>query len=72
MGCRNKSCLHEEVYMGCNVESHVFKVYTTIIYRNSCTYVGFLKETRVHKKNSFLEYFWEFSDFGVFWKVLVN
>ena len=52
--------------MGCNAEIHVFKAYATIIYRNSHTYVGFLKETRVHKKNSFLGYFWAFSDFGVF------
>ena len=36
--------------MGCNAESHVFKVYMTIIYINSCTYVGFLKETCVHIK----------------------
>ena len=40
--------------MGCNVESHVFKVYVTIIYSNSHTDVGFLKETHVHiNKNHF-------------------
>ena len=66
MGCRNNSRIHEEVYMGFNVESCVFKVYVTIIYSNSCTYAGFLKESRVHIKNSFLGYFWAFSDFGVF------
>ena len=67
MGCINNSHIHEEVYMGCNAESHVFKVYTTIIYSNSHTYAGFLKETHIHiKKNSFLGYFWAFSDFGVF------
>ena len=66
MGCRNNSRIHEEVYMGCNVEGHVFKVYVTIIYRNSRTYTGFLKESRIHIKNSFVVYFWAFSDFGVF------
>ena len=30
------------------------------------------KESRVYKKNAFLRYFWAFSDFGVFWKVLAN
>ena len=52
MGCRNNSHVHEEVYMGCNVESHLFKVYTAIIYSNLCTYVGFLKETHVHIKKA--------------------
>ena len=66
MGCRNNSRIHEEVYMGCNAKSHVFKAYATIIYSNSRTYVGFHKEICVHKKNSFLGYFWAFSDFGVF------
>ena len=50
MGCRNDSRVHEEVYMGCNAKSHVFKAYMTIIYSNSHMYVGFLKETRVHIK----------------------
>ena len=58
--------------MGCNAESHVFKVYATIIYSNSRTYAGFLKETRVNIKNSFLGYFRAFSNFGVFWKVIAN
>ena len=58
--------------MGCNAESCVFKAYVTIIHRNSHMYMGFLKESRVHIKNSFLGYFWAFSDFGVFWKVLAN
>ena len=31
MGYRNNSHVHEEVYVGCNVESHVFKVYVGII-----------------------------------------
>ena len=52
--------------MGCNAKSHVFKAYATIIYNNSHMYAGFLKESRVHIKNSFLGYFWEFSNFGVF------
>ena len=30
------------------------------------------KESHVYTKNAFLRYFWEFSDFGVFWKVLAN
>ena len=73
MGCRDNSCVHEEVYMGCNADSHVFKAYASIIYSKLCTYVGFLKETHVHiKKGSFLGYLWEFSDFGVFWKVLAD
>ena len=72
MGCRNNSHIHEEVYVGCNAESHVFKSYVAIIYINSHTYVGFLKESHVHIKNSFLGYFCEFLDFGVFWKVLAN
>ena len=66
MGCRDNSCIHEEVYAGFNVESHIFKVYVTIIYSNSHTYMGFSKESRIHIKNSFLGYFGEFSDFGVF------
>ena len=72
MGYRNNSHVHEEVYAGCNVECHVSKVCMTIIYSNSCTYVGFLKETRVHIKKLSLGYFWAFSDFVVFWKVLAN
>ena len=66
MGCRDNSRIHEEVYMVFNAKIHVFKAYMTIIYRNSHTYMGFLKESCVHIKNSFLGYFWEFSDFGVF------
>ena len=30
------------------------------------------KESRVYTKSTFLRYFWAFSDFGVFWKVLAN
>ena len=60
MGCRDNSHVHEEVYAGCNADSHVFKAYATIIYRNSRTYAGFLKESRVHIKNSFLGYLWAF------------
>ena len=72
MGCKNNSHVHKEVYVGCNVERHIFKVYATIIYSNSRTYAGFLKENHVHIKNSFLGYFWEFYNFGVFYKVLAN
>ena len=71
-GCRNNSRVHEEVYAGCNAESRIFKAYVTIIYSNSRTYAGFLTESHVYIKNSFLGYFWAFSDFGVFWKVLAN
>ena len=53
MGYRDNSHIHEEAYVGCNAESHVFKVYVTIIYSNSRTYTGFLKETHVHIKKSF-------------------
>ena len=60
VGYRDKSCVHEEVYMGCNVESHVFKAYVIVIYSNSRTYTGFLKESHVHIKNSFLGYLWAF------------
>ena len=57
MGCRDNSSVHEEVYVGCNVEIHVYKVYVTIIYSNLRTYAGFLKESRVHIKNLLLGYF---------------
>ena len=30
------------------------------------------RESRAYTKNAFLRYFWAFSDFGVFWKVLAN
>ena len=50
MGCRDNSRVHEEVYMGCSVEIHVVNAYATIIYSNSHTYVGFLKEIHVHIK----------------------
>ena len=30
------------------------------------------KERHAYRKNAFLRYFWAFSDFGVFWKVLAN
>ena len=54
MGCRDNSRIHEELYMGCNAYSHVFNTYVSIIYRKSCTYVGFLKENHVHiKKDHF-------------------
>ena len=66
MGCKDNSRVYEEVHAGCNEESHVFKVYTTIIYSTLRTYAGFIKESRVHIKNSFLGYFWAFSDFVVF------
>ena len=72
MGCRNNSHIHEEYTWVSMQKSHVLKVYVTIIYSNSCMYVGFLKESYVHIRNSFLGYFWEFSEFGVFWKVLAN
>ena len=52
MSCRDNSHIHEEVYVGCNAESHVFKAYVTIIYSNSHTYTGFLKETRVHTRGN--------------------
>ena len=38
--------------MGCNAEIRVFKVYTSIIYSKLCTYMGFLKETRIHIKKT--------------------
>ena len=47
MGCRDNSRIYEEAYVGCNSESHVFKAYVTIIYSNSRTYTGFLKESHV-------------------------
>ena len=50
MGYKNNNRVHEEVYIGCNAESQIFKEYVTIIYNNSCTYVGFLKETHIHIK----------------------
>ena len=50
MSFRNNNHIHEELYAVCSVESHVFKAYTSIIYSKSRTYVGFLKETRVHIK----------------------
>ena len=57
MGCRDNSGVHEEVYVGCNAKSHVFKVYASIIYSKSHTYMGFLKETHVYiKKISFSGY----------------
>ena len=54
MGYRDNSPMREEVYVGCNAESRVFKAYVTIIYNNSCTYAGFLEETRVHKKKELI------------------
>ena len=30
------------------------------------------KESHAYTKNDFLRYFWAFSDFGVFWKILAN
>ena len=60
MGCRNKICVHEEVYAGSSAEIHIFKAYMTIIYSNSHTYVGFLKETRVHQKTHFQGMFGHF------------
>ena len=52
MGCRDNSRVREEVYVGCNAESRVFKVYASIIYIKSCTYAGFLKETPIHIKKT--------------------
>ena len=52
MGYRDNSHIHEEVYMGCNAEIHVFKAYRSIIYSNSHTYMGFLKETHIHIKRA--------------------
>ena len=54
MGYRNNSHVHKEVYAGCNAESHVFKVYMSIIYSKSHTYAGFLKETHAHIKKTHL------------------
>ena len=48
MGCKDNSCIREEVYVGFNAESHVFKACTSIIYSKSRTYAGFLKETHIH------------------------
>ena len=69
MGCRNNNRIHEEVYASCNVESHIFKPYATIIYSNSRMYAGFLKETRVHIKKVILRVF-----LGIFrlWCLLEN
>ena len=52
MGYRDNSRIQKEVYIGCNVEGHVFKAYMIIIYSKSRTYVGFLKETRVQIKKT--------------------
>ena len=52
MGCRDNNHIHEEVYGGCNADSHIFKAYASIIYSKSCTYAGFLKETRIYIKRS--------------------
>ena len=52
MGCRDNNHIHEEVYAGCSIEICIFKVYASIIYSNSRTYAGFLKETRVYIKKS--------------------
>ena len=42
MGCRNNNRIHEEVYMVCNAESHVFKAYMSIIYSKSRTHKKFI------------------------------
>ena len=68
MGCRDNSRVHEEYTQVAMQKIHVFKAYATIIYSNLRTYVGFLKESRVHIKNSFLGYFWAFSDLVSFGK----
>ena len=65
-GLRRQQSRMKEVYAGCNAKIHVFKVYASIIYSKSRTYGN----SHIHKKISFLAYFWAFSDFGVFWKVL--
>ena len=56
MAIRDNRRIREEVCVGCNAEIHVFKAYTSIIYRKSCTYVGFLKETHVHIKKYHLRF----------------
>ena len=38
--------------MDSNAKSHVFKAYMSIIYSKSCTYVGFLKGTRIYIKKA--------------------
>ena len=57
MGFRDNSHVHKEVYMGCNVESFIFKVYVSIIYSKSRTYMGFLNSTHVYIKNIILMVF---------------
>ena len=52
MSCRDNNRIHEEVYVGFNVESLVFQAYVSIIYSKSRTYAGFLKETRIHIKKA--------------------
>ena len=59
-GCRDNSHVYEEVYVGCNVEIHVFKAYASIIYSESHTYAGFLRKQVYTSKNSFLGYFGNF------------
>ena len=49
--------MREEVNIGCNVESCVFKDSMGSIYSKSHTYAGFLKETRVHVKKLILRVF---------------
>ena len=53
MGCRDNTHVHEEYTWIAMQKSYVFKAYTTIIYSNSHTYVGFLKASRVHIKTHF-------------------
>ena len=72
MGCRNNSRVHKE-YMQVAMQKVMYLRHTRLLYiaNRICTWV-FLKESRVHTKNSFLGYFCAFSDFGVFWKVLAD
>ena len=52
MGYKDSSCIHNEVYVGYNANSHLFKVYVSIIYSESRTYASFLKETCIYIKRS--------------------
>ena len=59
--------------MGCNSDSHIFKVYMSIIYRKLRTYVGFLKETRLYiKKSHFKGTFENFQTLVSFAKVYLT
>ena len=49
-------------YMHARLAKHKSRAYARVAH----------KESRAYTKNEFLRYFWAFSDFGVFWKVLAN